>query len=141
MGDESFHSSSPAQQYQAIKSPALRSYLPGEGFDYAAMVYKAKSKKKPEAKLQSQLTLFKDGKEYFKGKTEEVGQPGMEKLGGIPIAKSLFFHNEMDPGFYVLQLTVTDRENRKKSDAAVQTLDFTIRRKKEAELSPDQMSQ
>jgi hypothetical protein len=44
-------------QQQGRKSPAIRSYLPGEGFDYMAIAYNAKMIRAPE--LESQFVLFK----------------------------------------------------------------------------------
>ncbi len=108
------------------KSPALRSYLPGEGFGYLTMVYDAKNKEGLQPNLESQVTIFKDGEKYFEGKREDVDLHGVGDLGRIPIMKRLVFESGMKEGAYLLQLTVRDKQN--KSRTASQAIDFEIRK-------------
>jgi hypothetical protein len=117
------------RNWQVGKSPAVRIYRPGEGFSYAAMVYRGRSKKKEVVpKLQTQFTLFKDGKEYFKGNPEEVTISETQDLSGIPISKRLMFNKGMEAGPYILQLTITEKQGKEISSTAIQSIDFQIRK-------------
>jgi VWFA-related protein len=102
------------------KSPARRSYLVGEGFDYMAIVYNAK------AGLELQFTVYKEGKEFYKGNPEDIDLKAMDDLGRISIMKRLDFNAQMEEGAYQLQLKVVDKQSKEKSSAAVQTIDFEI---------------
>jgi hypothetical protein len=53
-------------------SPALRSYLPGESFEYAAVIYNAETGKDKKPDLESQYLLFGNGKELLRSKPETV---------------------------------------------------------------------
>jgi len=92
------------------------------------MVYNAKSKKGRGPELQSQLTLFKNGKEYFRGKPEKIDQAGIKDFGGIPIAKRLVFTDGMEEGLYLMQIMVKDGLAKKKLGMAFQAIDFQIRK-------------
>jgi hypothetical protein len=131
MGEDPHTPNSPVNWKEMPDSPALRSYPPGGGFDGIAIIYNAKSDKESEPQLESQFTIYKDGKEYSKGDLDAVNLGGVEDLARIPVAKRLTFGNGMEAGDYVLQLTVTDKKARKKSSTAAQAIDFTIRKKSE----------
>jgi hypothetical protein len=108
------------------KSPAIRSYLPGEGFDYMVVVYNAKMKKKQSPELETQFVLLKDDEEFFRGDISPVSLQRFDGLFGIPISRRLLFNGIMDPGKYVFQLRVTDKKAKKKESIATQAIDFEI---------------
>jgi hypothetical protein len=124
----SSNASDSGRKLHETKSPALRSYLPGEGFDYLTMVYNAKNKEGPQPNLESQVTIFKDGEKYFEGKREDVDLHGVGDLGRIPIMKRLVFDSKMGEGAYLLQLAVRDKQNKDQSRTASQAIDFEIRK-------------
>jgi VWFA-related protein len=117
-----------AQMRPLSKSPALRSYFPGEGFDYIAVAYNTKTGKEQAPKLEFQSTIIKDGQVFYQGDPEEIESAAMEELGGIPIMKKLIFKDTMGEGEYSLILKVTDKQANKKSNIAVQAIDFQIRK-------------
>jgi hypothetical protein len=108
------------------KSPALRSYLPGESFDYALMVYNAKPQKEEEAQLESQIVLLKDGQECFRSEIEDVPIPPAKDFDMVPIVKKLTLSEDMAPGDYVMQFMIRDKKPDKSRRAAAQAIDFTI---------------
>jgi hypothetical protein len=117
-------SSDSMRQWQALsKSPALRTYLPGDTFDYATMVYNAKAKEGSSPKLEFQYILFKNGQLFQKSNPEELDLKGMDDFGNIPIVKKLVSNEKMDSGAYLLYLRVTDKQ---KSRTADQSIDFQI---------------
>jgi VWFA-related protein len=124
--DETGNTSESMPNWQAVdRSPSLRSFFPGEGFDYLAVIYNASTKQNQPPKLELMCRIFKDGKEYFAGNPEDIYISGVEDLGRIPIVKRLNFDNKMPEGMYVFQLVVTDKRNRSRTVA--QAIDFEIR--------------
>jgi len=109
------------------KSPAVRSYLPGESFDYVAYIYNAKTGEGMEPGLESQFTIFKDGKEYYKGNSEPVDIIGKDPLKGIPVVKGIVF-DTIEEGEYLLELTVMDKQAKQKFSTVVQSIDFEIQK-------------
>jgi VWFA-related protein len=120
----------PVVQRVDTRSPALRSYMPGDSIEYMAMIYNPFLKdNKPD--LESQYTLYKDGEEYKKGEIQKVDFDGILDLTKIPIRKRMVFGNEIPQGDYVLQLEVKDKlANSKKTGSVIQTLSFVIGEKK-----------
>jgi hypothetical protein len=121
-----YKSDSVLAQQERRKSPAIRSYLPGEGFDYMVVVYNAKRKNKRAPELETQFVLFRDDEEFARGDINPVSLQGVDGLFGIPVSRRLLFDETMDPGKYVLQLMVTDKKAKKKHSVATQAMDFEI---------------
>ena len=90
-------------------------------------IYNAKSGIAQKPELESQVTIFKDGKECYKGKLETVDLTGKDLLKGIPVVKGLVF-DSMEEGEYLLQLAVTDNQAKGKSSTAIQSVDFEIQK-------------
>ncbi len=111
------------------KGQAIRNYLPGERFNYMAIAYNAKNEKKQAPELETQFVLYKDDREIFKGDINPVGLRGIDDFHDIPISGSLFFSEAIDPGRYVLQLMVTDKQAKKEYSVATQAMDFEIQEK------------
>lgn len=108
------------------RSPALRNYLPGDSFEYTAVIYNAKSKENLNPDLELQYVLYKDGGELFKSEPEAVRLEGVSDFDSIPIRKRLLLEKTAEPGDYVLQLLVKDKLAKEKQSLAAQTLDFQI---------------
>jgi VWFA-related protein len=110
----------------AGKSPALRSYLPGESFDYALMVYNANPQKQEDSQLEAQIVLLKDGQECFRSEIEDVPVPPANGSDMVPIVKKLTLSEDMAPGDYVMQFMIRDKKPDKNRRAAAQAIDFTV---------------
>jgi hypothetical protein len=108
------------------KSSALRSYAPGETIDYAAMIYNAETGANQKPDLESQFTLFGNGKEILKGEIEAVDLSGVNDSKRIPIRKKLALEKSLQPGDYVLLLQVTDKQASKNKNIASQSLSFKV---------------
>ncbi len=118
-----------ARKWEASRSsPARRSYLAGEGFDYMAIVYNPKPKGGPAPNLESQFTILKDGKEFYSGNPEGIDPRGIDDLGRIPIIKRMDLNTQMEEGTYQLQLKVAEKQAKGKSNSTYQTIDFEIRK-------------
>ena len=106
------------------KSPALRSYLPGEYFECAAMIYNAKTHKGQKPDLASQFMLYGNGRELFKSELEAVDLSKVSDFKRIPIKIKLRLRESIPSGDYVLLLQVKDNRADKKHNLASQALDF-----------------
>jgi VWFA-related protein len=116
----------PDMQRDPRKSPALRSYLPGENFEYAAVIYNAKTDKGQMPDLESQYALFRDGKELFRSEAKALDLSGVSDFRRIPIRKMLTLNKAIQPGDYMLQVRITDKRADRKSNLATQALDFQV---------------
>lgn len=105
------------------RNPALRSYKPGENFEYMAVLYNA-HKKSNMPDLESQFVLYRNGTECLKGEPQKVQLEGVTDLSRITIRKKMLLGNSMGKGDYVLQLLVKDKQ--KKQKPVDQTLSFQI---------------
>ena len=106
------------------KSPALKSYLPGETFECAAMIYNAKAHKGQKPDLASQFILYGNGKELFKSEPEAVDLSKVSDFKRIPIKIKLRLKESIPSGDYVLLLQIKDNLANKKHNLATQALDF-----------------
>lgn len=108
------------------KSPALRSFLPGESFEYGTTVYNAKSSKKENPGLKSWSVLYGNGRELYKSETEAVDINGVNDFKRIPIRKILRMGDSIQPGDYILTLQIKDERAKEKHSLAIQAMDFKI---------------
>jgi hypothetical protein len=124
MAQKSPDQADPTQEI-ANRSPALRSYLPGEKIRYMAVIYNATTETGSAPDLESQVVLYRNGSEVFRSRPETVDYGSAGNLKRIPISKELLLDSAMEPGDYVLQLLITDK--RAKSHAvAAKALNFEI---------------
>jgi VWFA-related protein len=108
------------------KSPAIRSYRPGESINYMSVVYNAKREKGKTPDLESQFILYKDGQEILKGETQPLNLKNTSNLKEIPIMGRMVLEKTLQEGDYVLQLLVRDKLAASKKNLSTQTLDFRI---------------
>jgi VWFA-related protein len=108
------------------RSPALRNFLPGESFEFMAVVYSAKHKREEAPDLVSHFVLYKDGVEFFQSEPQKLTFSGESNFDRIPIRRRMVLGNELKAGDYVLQLLVKDEQRGKKDGLAAQTLSFAI---------------
>ncbi len=114
------------------KSPALRSFQPGEGFEYAAAVYNAKHGKEAAPDLESEFVLYKDGLEFFRSEPQKFTLTGVGDFDRIPVRRRILLGEELQKGDYVFQLVVRDNERSGKGGRASQSLTFEISAEKES---------
>jgi VWFA-related protein len=106
------------------KSPALRSYMPGDDFECVAMIYNAKTGKEQKPDLESQFILYGNGDELFKSEPEAVDLSKVSDFKRIPIKIKLRLKESIPSGDYVLLLRVKDNLADRKQNLATQALDF-----------------
>ncbi|MBD0369461.1 MAG: VWA domain-containing protein [Pyrinomonadaceae bacterium] len=106
--------------------PAVRKFRRGMILEYGYVIYNAQVNKAGQTLLQTQMKLFRDGKEIFTGQMQPLttsNQPDMKRL---PMAGGLQLSSDMEPGEYVLQIIVIDSLGKTKYQLATQWIDFEI---------------
>ena len=116
---------SPILSRDELKSPALRNYSPGDGFEYVAAVYNAKSEKNEPPDLESQYILYRNGIELLRSDPVPLDLSGMNDFARLPVRKRLLLGDSIEEGDYVIQLVVRDKKAGRKGITG-QSLSFQI---------------
>ena len=107
------------------RSPAQRTYAPGDSLVTRTMLYNAGVK--ADSEIETQSILYKDGEEFMRGAPVTIGPDAARNLSAVPISQNWTAGADLPPGDYDLQLAATDRNNAKKNKGfAVQSRSFTI---------------
>jgi len=114
-------------QGEGVRSPALRTYLPGDNLQTLAMLYNVDAKALARSEIETQTILYKDGVEFMHGEPTPITPDKVDNLGSIPLLNRLTVGTNMPPGDYVLQILATEKKNGKKKEGVTsQTLGFTV---------------
>jgi len=117
----------PVFQAKEIRSPALRTYTPGDGLQTLTVLYNADAGAVSRSEIEIQSVLHKGGKELMRGEPMAVNSDGAGNPDGVPVLQRLTLGPDMPPGDYVLQLVVTDKKNSKRQERnTTQSLHFTV---------------
>jgi VWFA-related protein len=108
--------------------PAIRMIRRGMDLDYGFLIYNAQREPNSnQVQLEYQVLVLKDGKRIFAGKVAPLNKTGeLTDLRHIPATGRLRFGTDLEPGDYVLQVTVTDKLAKEKYRSATQWMDFEI---------------
>jgi hypothetical protein len=105
-------------------SEAVRRFRLGTAASYGFVVYNARIEAgKPQ--LESQIRIFREGQAVVSGKPKAIDPGPQTDMQRLIAGGALRFGPEMEPGDYVLQVTVTDALA-KKDRAATQWIDFQL---------------
>lgn len=107
--------------------PAVRRLRPGMVLQYAYAIYNATTDKggaRPQ--IQTQMRLFRDGQEVFKGRVQPLDTSDQTDLKRLAAGGALQIGTQMPPGEYILQVIVTDPLAKEKYRTATQWIDFEI---------------
>jgi hypothetical protein len=118
----------PVVQAEEIRSPALRIYKSGDVLHTLAMLYNTDAKAISRSEIETQTTLYKDGKEFHRGKPVAVTPADVDASdNSVPLLRRFALGPDMPPGDYMLQIVATDKKNsNKREGVAVQTLGFKV---------------
>jgi hypothetical protein len=107
--------------------PALRRFQRGMVLNYGFFIYNARlDKTTSRPQVTTQVRLFRDGKEVFKGRELPFDSSGQPDLLRLTAGGALQLGTEMPPGEYVLQILATDALADQKHRVATQWIDFQI---------------
>ena len=106
--------------------PASRRFRHGMYLDYAAIIYNAKRGKSKIPQLNSQVRLFHAGEQVFEGQLLPVDLSAQADLSRPVVARRLLLGTILEPGDYVLHLTVSDATSKGEKATATRWIDFEI---------------
>lgn len=108
-------------------SAAVRQFKSGLIMFYGFGIYNAqidKATAKPQ--LQTQMKLFREGREVFTGKQVAFDIGSQSDLNRLTARGAIQLGSQMQPGEYVLQVVVTDLLRRDKYRVTSQWIDFEV---------------
>jgi VWFA-related protein len=105
---------------------AVRRFGKGELVDYFFNIYNAElDKATGRPRLQTQMSVFRDQEKVYEGKPEEFDPGKQTDLTSMQSATRIRL-NGLQPGDYVLQVTVTDALAPEKRRTVSQWIDFEV---------------
>jgi VWFA-related protein len=108
-------------------SPAVRRFRRKMVMNFGYIIYNAQvDKATGQPRLQTQMRIFRDGKEFFAGRVQALDTAGQTDLKRLRANGALQLGTEMQPGEYILQVIVTDLLAKEKYRTATQWIDFEI---------------
>jgi hypothetical protein len=108
-------------------SPAVRRLRRGTFLDYGLFIYNAVvNATQGKSDLESQASLFRDGKPVYSGKPTPVVPGQSADLRSIEIGGRIVLPQSLEPGDYSLQIVVTDKLANRKFRSASQWIDFEL---------------
>jgi VWFA-related protein len=108
-------------------SPAVRRFRRRMVMNFGYVIYNAQADKATgQPRLQTQMRVFRDGKELFAGRVQPLDTTGQADLKRLTAGAALQLGTEMPPGEYILQVIVTDLLAKEKYRMATQWIDFEI---------------
>ena len=106
----------------ALANTVARRFDPNTDLDFVYVIYNALQFAKPVMETK----LFRDGKVVYsapEAPIQTTGQPDPERVlvsGKVPLSRDL------EPGFYYLQVVITDKDAKGKALPVVQWIDFEV---------------
>lgn len=114
----------PNDTSSALSDTALRRFKRGSVLNYGMAIYNAKPGP-GGLSLSYQTRVFRDGKPIFEGSLQQIPTNGADPKA-VEFMPALALGNEMIPGDYVLQVTVTDNNAPQKKNTAMQFVQFVV---------------
>lgn len=107
----------------ARAGPASRRFRTRMFLNFACVIYKMRKEK--FLQLTTQVRVFHDGHEVFIGQPTPLDISQQQDMSRLVAARRLFLGTVLEPGAYILHLTVTDAST-SRPRVATRWLDFTI---------------
>lgn len=111
------------EEVDSRKTAAVRIFESGETIAWSYQILNAKSGKDNKPQLTAQIRLFREGQQAYEGTQLEMNadtQSGSKRM----IAADQIYLKQLPPGYYVLQIAVTDKLAKEGQRTAVQSIDF-----------------
>ena len=94
--------------------------------NYIYSIYNAQVDSTGRPQLQTQMRLFREGQEVFTGKVLPYNVGQQIDLKRLKAGGRLLVGNNLAPGEYILQVSVTDTLARDRRNKTLQLIDFEI---------------
>jgi VWFA-related protein len=108
------------------ESPAVRVFKPGQTISYAYRLFNPSIGDDKKPAVEARTRLFREGRLAVDGNPVLPRMPAGGDLKRYDIAGKISLAPEMEPGDYVIYVTVTDKLARKQPRQATQSIDFRI---------------
>jgi len=109
---------------QTLANPGARYFVPNSSLHFAYMIYNAASRN-----LVMETRLFRDGKTVYSGPEVPIDTANQQDAGRLYASGTLRLSPEFEPGYYYLQIAVTDKTGKDKDKdkaTTVQWISFEI---------------
>jgi VWFA-related protein len=126
-GDQGENADDTIDESDPNASPAVRQFKSGLIMIYGFVIYNAQIDKatgKPQ--LQTQMKLFRDGREAFTGKEVAFDAGSQSDLKRLSATGAIQLGSQLQPGEYTCQVIVTDLLRKDKYRVTNQWIDFEI---------------
>jgi VWFA-related protein len=115
-----------AEPADPVRGPAVRRFSPDDPITYSFTVYNPKIS--PPATTEIQAHVFRDGQIVWTGEPHSLEASAVGDRREFTVARDLHFGTGAPDGVYVLRVVVRNRAGRKTTAAAVQWMDFELRK-------------
>ncbi len=108
-------------------NPAVRKFTPGSQLFYNYEIYGPRVDpcvRRPS--LEAQAEVFRDGQQIYDSKPYELKAEGVANFNVLQVSSNLQLGTAIQPGDYILQVTVKDKLAKKKYNLATQWMDFEV---------------
>ena len=106
--------------------PGSRRFRNKMYLNFACLIYNGKLEVVKQSQITSQVRLFHDGHEVFVGQLVPIDMGQQTDLKRLLIARRLFLGTILEPGDYILHLTITETARSGRPRTATRWLDFRI---------------
>jgi hypothetical protein len=107
--------------------PGVRRFRRGQILQYEYVIYNAAlSKTDQRPQLQTQMRLFRDGRQVYTGSSLPFDLESQTDFKRLKAGGRFHLGNEMSPGDFVLQIIVTDLLAKDKFRTTTKWIDFVV---------------
>jgi VWFA-related protein len=114
------------KQTNPLGDTSLRRFRRGTVMNYGFSIFNAKAAAGQPSSLTSQIKLFLNGKPIFEGSPLPVASGQNRDPESVNFTGSMSIPPKMEPGEYVMQITVTDNLAKEKRKTANQFVQFEV---------------
>lgn len=115
-----------ARAGETITNAGARRFVPNTDLYYAFNLYNATSESGKLRNLVMSVTIFRDGKSVFSGPEAPVVPSDPSDLIRMAVGGGVRLGPELEPGYYYLQVVITDKDAKEKNASVAQWTDFRI---------------
>jgi VWFA-related protein len=114
---------------QTIANPGARRFFANSELYYACKLYNATNEKGKLRNLVMNAMLLRDGKIVYSGPEVPIVASEQPDLSRVSIGGGIRLGAQLEPGYYYLQLVITDKDAKEKTASVAQWADFQIEKK------------
>ena len=109
-----------------MKDTAVRRIQVGRVYRYSLEIYNAVLDASKKPNLETRIRVFREGKLILDGAPKPFDATGQTDVAHLQFLGGLAIGSQMEPGDYILQIIVTDKNGREKRQVASQFVQFEV---------------